>query len=89
MTSQRPRTTRPATWGSACCLHERVFVNVGGQWRYMSPFFDTDAQAGMGIFGLDGGTNRCNGDALTENGDDDCVQFYNTPWTVSVQDGFV
>jgi len=75
--------------GMGVCCHDgdwRVFVNVGGQWRYMSPFFDTDAQAGMGIFGLDGGTNRCNGNALTENGDDDCFQFYNTPWTVSVED---
>lgn len=65
----------------------RVFVNVGGQYRYMSPFFDTDANNGNGIFQFNGGSNVCNGDALTDNGNNDCFQFHNTPWTVSVQDG--
>lgn len=55
----------------------RVFVNVAGQWRYISPLFDRDAN----------GRNLCNGDALTENGDDDCFLFDQTPWLVSVQDG--
>ncbi len=65
----------------------RVFVNVGGQYRYMSAFFDTDANNGQGIFKVDGGHNVCHGDALTENGNNDCFQFNNTPWTVSVLDG--
>ena len=68
----------------------RVFVNVGGQWRYMSSVFDTDANNGKGIFQLDGGSTVCNGgdgDALTNNSDDNCFRFNNTPWTVSVQDG--
>jgi hypothetical protein len=65
----------------------RVFLNVGGQWRYISPFFDTNANGNAGIKAFDGGDNLCEGDALTENGDDDCFQFNNTPWTVSVQNG--
>ena len=55
----------------------RVFVNVGGQYRYIDPYFDVDAD----------GNNKCNGNALTENGDGDCFLFDNTPWIVSVQDG--
>jgi hypothetical protein len=55
----------------------RVFVNVGGQYRYIDPFFDRDGN----------GNNACNGDALTDNGDDDCFLFDKTPWMVSVQDG--
>lgn len=75
--------------GEGCCTNGdwRVFVNVGGQWRYMSPFFDTNALSGQGIFGLDGGSNSCHGDRLTSNGEGDCFQFHNTPFTVSVQDG--
>jgi hypothetical protein len=65
----------------------RVFVNVGGQYRYLSAFFDTNANDGSGIFQLDGGSNICHGDALTNNGDNDCFQFDNTPWTASVVDG--
>jgi hypothetical protein len=72
-----------------CCTDGdwRVFVNVGGQWRYMSSLFDTDALAGEGIFQFDGGKNRCEGGQLTENGDGNCFYFFNTPWRVSVQDG--
>jgi hypothetical protein len=55
----------------------RVFVNVGGQYRYIDPYFDRNAD----------GSNKCNGDALTENGTGDCFLFDNTPWIVSVQDG--
>jgi len=75
--------------GAGCCNDAdwRVFLNVGGQYRYMSPFFDTDAAGGHGIKAFDGGDNVCEGDALTENGNDDCFRFDNTPWTVSVQDG--
>lgn len=75
--------------GAGCCNDGdwRVFVNIGGQWRYMSSFFDTDANNGAGILQFDGGSNKCHGDALTENGDDDCFQFDNTPFSVSVQDG--
>jgi hypothetical protein len=64
----------------------RVFLNIGGQWRYMSSSFDTDANNGAGILQFDGGNNKCHGDALTENGDGDCFQFDNTPFTISVQD---
>jgi hypothetical protein len=54
----------------------RVFVNVGGQYRYITPFFDRNPD----------GTNKCNG-VLTDNHDDDCFRFDQTPWIVSVQDG--
>jgi hypothetical protein len=75
--------------GKGCCTGAdwRLFLNVGGQWRYMSSLFDTDANSGAGIYQFDQGNNRCNGDALTNNGDGDCFQFDNTPFTVSVQDG--
>jgi hypothetical protein len=33
------------------------------------------------------GKNVCEGDALTENGDDDCFQFDNQPRNVTIQDG--
>jgi len=65
----------------------RVFVNVGGQWRFISPFFDTDANNGSGISFFEGGNNVCHGAALNNFGDTDCFQFDNTPWTVGVQDG--
>ncbi len=55
----------------------RVFVNVGGQYRYIDPFFDRKPD----------GSNKCHGDALTSNGDGDCFLFDQTPWIVSVQDG--
>jgi hypothetical protein len=55
----------------------RVFVNVAGQYRYIDPYFDRDGN----------GNNKCNGDALTDNGDGDCFLFDATPWMVSVQDG--
>ena len=61
----------------ACGGDWRVFVNVGGQYRYIDPYFDRNGD----------GSNKCNGDALTDNGDDDCFLFDNTPWIVSVQDG--
>jgi hypothetical protein len=66
--------------GAGCCNSGdwRVFVNIGGQYRYISPFFDAKSD----------GTSVCNGaDALTNNGNGDCFRFDNTPWTVSVQDG--
>lgn len=66
--------------GAGCCNDGdwRVFVNVGGQYRYISPLFDAKSD----------GTSVCNGaDALTSNGNGDCFRFDNTPWTVSVQDG--
>ena len=62
----------------------RVFLNMNGQWRYMSPFFDTDAFSGNGINAFDGGDNTCSGEALTDNGDGDCFRFDNTPFYVSV-----
>ena len=66
--------------GAGCCNDGdwRVFVNVGGQYRYISPLFDAKSD----------GTSVCNGaDALTSNGNGDCFRFDNTPWTVSIQDG--
>lgn len=56
----------------------RIFVNVGGQWRYMSRIYDTDAN----------GNNLCeeNNPSLQPSGLA-CFNFNNTPWTVSVQDG--
>jgi hypothetical protein len=66
--------------GSGCCNNSdwRVFVNVGGQYRYISRLFDAK----------DDGTSVCNGaDPLPNNGNNDCYQFDHTPWTVSVQDG--
>lgn len=56
----------------------RIFVNVGGQWRYMSRIYDTDAN----------GNNLCeeNNPSLQPAGLA-CFNFNNTPWTVSVQDG--
>ena len=56
----------------------RVFVDVGGQWKYVSGLpFDRNSN----------GDNACNGDALTNNGDNDCFDFDAQPWTVSVVDG--
>jgi len=66
--------------GSGCCNDSdwRVFVNVGGQYRYISRLFDAKSD----------GTSVCNGaDPLTENGNGDCYRFDSIPWTVSVQDG--
>jgi hypothetical protein len=65
----------------------RIFVNVGGQWRYLSSVFDTDANNGGGISGLDGGNNVCRMDPVLELLGIGCFHFDNTPWTVSVQDG--
>jgi hypothetical protein len=64
----------------------RVLLNVGGQYRYISRLFDTNANNGSGIFQLDGGGNVCNGDRLTHTTDGNCFQFDNTPWAVSVRD---
>ena len=58
-------------------LDWRIFVNVGGQWRYMSRVFDTDAN----------GNNVCQENSALEIFGPVCFQFDNTPWTVSVQDG--
>ena len=64
--------------GEGCCTNGdwRVFVNVGGQYRYMSRNFDAKGD----------GTSICNGaDPLPNNGNDDCYRWDNTPWTVSVR----
>jgi len=56
----------------------RVYVDVGGQWRFLSFLpFDRDAD----------GNNVCEGDALVDNGDDDCFRFDGQPWRVRAQDG--
>jgi hypothetical protein len=57
----------------------RVFVNVGGQWRYIS---------GMAS---DANTGDCNhsgtfsDNSLTGNEDEDCYSYDSHPWIVSVQ----
>lgn len=62
----------------------RVFVDVGGQWRWMSWLYDTE----NGVYAFDGGDNITgHGDPLTKNGDNDYYYFTRTPWTVDVQDG--
>jgi hypothetical protein len=69
--------------GSGCCNNSdwRVFVNIGGQYRYISPYFDAK----------DDGSSSCNGsdpsEPLTDNGNNDCYYFDGIAWTVSVQDG--
>jgi hypothetical protein len=66
--------------GAGCCNDAdwRVYLNIGGQYRYVSPYFDAKSD----------GTSVCNGaDPLTSNGNGDCYQFDGIPWTVSVQDG--
>ncbi len=56
----------------------RVFVDVGGQWKYVSGLpFDRNSDGG----------NACNGDSLTNNDDNDCFRYVGQPWTVSVLDG--
>ena len=61
----------------------RVFVDVGGQWRWISWLYDTD----NGIYAFDGGDNSGHGDPLTDNGDDDFYHFTKTPWIADVVDG--
>lgn len=61
----------------------RVFIDVAGQWRWISWLYDTN----NGIYAFDGGDNSGHGDPLTENGDDDFYHFTKTPWTVDVVDG--
>ncbi len=69
--------------GSGCCNNSdwRVFLNIGGQYRYISPYFDANSD----------GSSMCNGsdptEPLTNNGNNDCYFFDGIPWTVSVQDG--
>jgi hypothetical protein len=58
----------------------RAFLNVNGQWRYMSAYFDTD----QGIKYFDGGSNVGSGTALTDNGDGDYFRFDNTPFEVTI-----
>jgi len=65
----------------------REFVNVGGQWRYITPTFDTDANNGAGIFEIDGGKGLCQVDPILQFFGVGCAYYDNTPWTVSVQDG--
>jgi hypothetical protein len=53
----------------------RVFVNVGGQYRYISQVFDRNGD----------GSNKCNGNVLTAVFNGDCFFFEDTPWFVTVQ----
>jgi hypothetical protein len=59
----------------------RVFVNVGGQWRYISSL------------AADPNTDDCNhsgtfsDNSLTGNEDEDCYAYDGHPWIVSVQHG--
>ena len=70
---------------SAASRDWRVFVNVGGQWRYITPTFDTDA----GIFEINGGNGLCHlvPPILETLFGLACSYYDNTPWTVSIQDG--
>jgi len=61
----------------------REFISVGGQWRYITPFFDTD----KGIADFDHGDNTCDVGILESLLGRDCFHFDNTPWTISVKDG--
>jgi len=56
----------------------RVFVDVGGQRKYVSGLpFDRNGN----------GDNACHGDSLTNMDDNDCFFFHGQPWTLSVLDG--
>lgn len=61
----------------------REFVSVGGQWRYVTPFIDTD----KGIFPFDGGENQCDVGIIESLEGHQCFNYDNTPWTISVKDG--
>ncbi len=54
----------------------RVYVNVGGQWRYLNDLSPDTSNP-----------NCQPGDGLNENGDGDCFQFDSSGWLVTVQDG--
>lgn len=59
----------------------RVFVNVGGQWRYVSSMAadpNTDDCDHSGTF---------SDDSLTGNADENCFSYDSHPWIVSVQQG--
>ena len=68
-----------------CCNEGdwRVFIDIAGQWRWISWLYDTN----NGIYAFDGGDNSGSGDPLTENGDNDFYHFTKTPWIVDVIDG--
>jgi hypothetical protein len=59
----------------------RVFVNVGGQYRYMGAFPPADSTGDCNHHGV------FTEDSLTGNKDDECFNFDAYPWTVSVQQG--
>jgi hypothetical protein len=61
----------------------REFVSVGGQWRYVTPYIDTD----KGIFPFDGGENQCDVGIIERLEGHQCFNYDNTPWTISVKDG--
>ncbi len=61
----------------------RLFLDMGGQWRWMSWLYNTD----HGIYAFNGGDNLGSGDPLTENGDNDYYFFSRSPWTINVTDG--
>jgi hypothetical protein len=61
----------------------REFISVGGQWRYITPYFDTD----HGIAFFNGGDNTCDVGIIDSILGQDCFNFDNTPWTISVRDG--
>jgi hypothetical protein len=60
----------------------RVFVDVGGQWKYVtglpSDGNQTDSCNHHGVF---------TDDPLTGNSDGSCYRYDGQPWTVSIQDG--
>lgn len=69
-----------------CCSNAdwRVFIDVAGQGRYISPMFDT---TDGNIYEFTHGDNTCDGSAMDDVGDHDCYNFTRTPWYVNVRDG--
>jgi hypothetical protein len=66
----------------------RVFVDVGGQWRYVSglPFEHDDGCSDGDSLAQDNGKASIVGSA-DGNGSGDCFRFDRHPWKVRIQDG--
>lgn len=62
----------------------RVFVGVGGEWKYMSGLTSEEFPGCTHSITI-GGIRIPH--PLTDNSNGDCFGFDNQPWTVSVQDG--
>jgi hypothetical protein len=76
--------------GEGCCIDGdwRVFIDVGGQWRYLSgiPFeHNGDCNSGDSLAQDSGKKSIVGSDE--GNGNGDCFRFDKHLWTVRVQDG--